>query len=85
MCVFSVCVLCVFCRVDRGVHLLLQQFGGRHVSVALPPGAVEMRPGQDAVKGGRVLQSKFRLHEDLQIQNIDKQDTVKHKTTGDTA
>ena len=62
---------------DECVHLLLQQLGGRHVSAALPSGAVEVRPGQDAVEGRRVLQSKLRLHEDLQSQNTDEQDGVR--------
>lgn len=55
------------------VHLFLQQLGRGHVSAALPPGAVEVRPGQDGVEGGRVLQGEVRLHEDLQAQNADKQ------------
>lgn len=64
------------------VHLFLQQLGRGHVSAALPPGAVEVRPGQDGVEGGRVLQGEVRLHEDLQAQNADKQKQFEVVKTG---
>lgn len=55
-------LICVQLR----VHLLLQQLGGGSISAALPSCAVKVRPGQDAVEGGRVLQSKVRLQKNLQ-------------------
>ena len=62
---------------DVWIHLLLQQFGGGHVSAALPSGTGEVRPGQDGTEDGRVLQSEIWLHEDLEIKNTDKQDIMR--------